>query len=152
LLVYGKATQDALMAELFGIYESECLPNFKPENPALDFEMPTSVSESVLCHASTTRWGKTAGYTIPSKERKERCRRLTADIAAQTVTILNAYHANAFVANVHHNETAETCLTCHGGEGKLANTSGSMTCTSCHEKSLAHKVFADPHYKYMSKR
>jgi hypothetical protein len=152
LLVEGKEIQNALIADLFRMYEETPLPTFKPEKPAMDFELPTSVAESVLCHASTTRWGKNAGFRIDSKERKERCRRLTADMAAQTVVVLNSYFANAFMANMHDNETVRTCTTCHGSEGKLGNISGSMNCTSCHEKSLAHKVFGDSHYKYMSKR
>jgi len=152
LLVEGKEVQDALVAELFRIYEDTPFPTFKPLKPALDFKLPTSLAKSVLCHASTTRWAKKAGYTISSKERKERCRRLTAEIAAHTVTILNNYHANAFVANAHDNETVRTCMTCHGSDGKLANTTGKMNCTSCHDKSMAHKVFADSHYKFMGKR
>ncbi|WP_347840532.1 C-GCAxxG-C-C family (seleno)protein [uncultured Draconibacterium sp.] len=152
LLVGDKKNCDVLMAELFAAYETTPLPEFKPKDPGMDFEPPKSVAKSVLCHASTTRWGKKAGYTISSKERKERCRRLTADIAFKVVTILNNYHANTFMANAHDNETARTCMTCHGSEGKLGNTSGKMTCTSCHEESLAHKVFADSHHKFMSKR
>lgn len=152
LLVEDKATRDALAAELFSMYEDTALPIYKPEEPAMDFVPPTSVAKSVLCHASTTRWGKKAGYTISSKERKERCRRLTADIAAQAVTILNNYHENLFMAHVHDNETVRTCTTCHGSEGKLDNISGKMQCTSCHDESMAHKVFAAPHHKFMSKR
>ncbi|MDX1285979.1 MAG: C-GCAxxG-C-C family protein [Draconibacterium sp.] len=152
LLVEGKATQDALMAEMFRLYEETPLPMFNPKEPAMDFEPPTSVAKSVMCHASNTRWGNKAGYTISSKERKERCRRLTADVAEQIVTILNNYHENAFVANAHDNETVRSCMTCHGSDGKMANTSGKMNCTPCHEESLAHKVFADSHYKFMDKR
>lgn len=152
LLVDGKQVQDALAAELFHFYEMTPLPTFKPEKPGFDFDPPTSVSESILCHASNTRWGKKAGCTINSKERKERCRRLTADIAAQTVTILNHYHDNVFLANSHDNETVRTCMTCHGTDGKLANTSGKMNCTSCHDESLPHKVFADVHHKFMKKK
>lgn len=152
LLVKAKEIQDALMAELFRWYEETPFPMFKPVEPVFDYEPPTSVSQSILCHASTTLWGKKAGHTIKSNERKERCRRLTADIAAQTVTILNSYHENTFVVNKHDNETVRTCMTCHGNNGKLVNTSGKMDCTSCHEESLAHKVFADPHYKFMDKR
>lgn len=152
LLVSDKKTQDMLVADLFYQYENTPYPVYVPEKPGLDFTPPKSVAKSVLCHASTTRWGKTAGFRIDSKERKERCRRLTADIAAQTVEILNNYFGNAFVANAHDNETTRTCMTCHGSEGKLGNTTGKMTCTSCHDKSMAHKVFADSHYKYMKKR
>lgn len=152
LLVEGKAKQDALAAELFIMYENTPLPGFRPGNPALDFNPPTSVAKSALCHASTTRWGKEAGFSIDSKERKERCRRLTSDVAAETVTILNRYHENAFVSNVHDNETVRRCMTCHGKEGKLSNTSGTMNCTSCHTESTGHKLFGDIHYKLMKEK
>lgn len=149
LMVEEKKVQDALVAELFRIYESSPLPVFEPDKPAMDFTPPPSVAESFLCHASTTRWGKTTGFRIDSKERKERCRRLTADVAAHTVEILNNYHSNSFVANSHDNEGVRTCMTCHGSEGKLGNTSGKMSCTSCHTKSVGHKLFGDVHYKLM---
>ena len=152
LLVEGKEHQDALVAELFSSYENTPLPVFKPSEPGLDYKPPTSVAKSVLCHASTTRWGEVAGLRIDSKERKERCRRLTADIAAQTATILNRYNENTFFTNAYDNETVRTCMTCHGNEGKLSNTAGKMNCTSCHTKSLGHKLFGDAHYRFMKKR
>ncbi len=152
LLVGDKKTQDMLVAELFRIYESTSYPIFKPQKPILDFTPPTSVAKSFLCHVSTTRWGKASGYRVDGNERKERCRRLTADIAAQTVTILNSYHNSTFVSNAHDNETVRTCMTCHGKEGKLGNTSGKMSCTSCHTESVGHKIFDDSHYKIMDKR
>lgn len=152
LLVEDKSTQDALVEELFHLYENSPLPNFSPESPGLDYTPPTSIAGSFLCHASTTRWGKVSGLRIDSKERKERCRRLTADIAAKTVTILNTYHDNNFVAHSNVNETVGSCMTCHGSSGKLGNTSGKMTCTSCHTKSIGHRVFGNAHYKFMKER
>ena len=149
LLASGKAIQDSLMSELFHIYECSPLPVFKPAIPAMDYTPPTSIAQSPLCHASNSRWGKETGLRVDSKERKERCRRLTADIAARTVTVLNYYHENAFVANAHDNETERNCMSCHGTQGKLANTSGSMDCKSCHTESLGHKLFGDAHYKFM---
>ena len=152
LLVDGKEKQDALAAELFYLYENTPLPVFIPASPALDYSPPTSIAESVLCHSSTTRWGKAADLRIDSKERKERCRRLTADVASQTVITLNHYYNNAFITSPHNNETVSTCMTCHGSEGKLSNTSGKMECTSCHSESLGHRLFGDVHYKLMKER
>jgi len=151
LFVQDKKTQDLLAAELFNEYENTPLPIFKPDKPALDFTPPASAAQSILCHASTTRWVKDTEFRIDSKERKERCRRLTADIAAETVRILNDFHEGSFIANAHDNETVRTCMTCHGAEGKLGNTSGKMDCTSCHTESFGHKIFADFHYKIMKK-
>jgi hypothetical protein len=152
LLVQGKEKQDALAAELFSYYENTPLPVFKPANSASGFTPPISVAKSTLCHSSTTRWGKKAGFRIDSKERKERCRRLTADVAAQTVTVLNNYHDSTFLTNAHDNKRVRTCMTCHGNESKLSNTSGKMECTSCHSKSLGHRLFGDVHYKLMKER
>jgi len=93
-----------------------------------------------------------ADLCIDSKERKERCRRLTADIAAHTVSILNSYHDHALMVPQFDNETVRSCMTCNGSEGKLANTSGKMTCTSCHTESVGHSLFGDVHYKVMKER
>lgn len=152
LLVENRQDQDALVQDLFRMYEMTELPTFQPAAPAMDFTPPTSTSNSVLCHASTTLWAKKAGYTINSKERKERCRRLTANIASQTVTILNNYFDNAFIANTRDNETVRNCTTCHGAKGKLANTTGKMDCSSCHSESLPHRLLGDVHHKFMKQR
>lgn len=150
LLVEGKGNQDALSARLFHLYENSPLPAFEPKDPGFDYSPPTSTAESVLCHASNTRWSKASGLRVDSKERKERCRRLTADIAAATVEILNEYHDNAFMANSFDNETVRTCMSCHGKEGKVGNTSAQMNCNSCHTESTGHRLFGDVHYKLMN--
>jgi len=149
LFVAGKDVKDGLTTGLFRWYEKEPLPEFKPRRPIVDFNPPASVSNSILCHASTTNWMKTTGYEIKSKQRKERCRRLTSDVAAQVTVILNEYFGNDYVTKGHDDETVRKCMTCHGKEGKLENTGGKMSCTSCHTESPGHKIFADPHYKLM---
>jgi hypothetical protein len=152
LLVPDKKNQDCLIESLFHWYEQSQLPKFSPANPLLDFTPPTSISNSVLCHASTTNWSKASGHKLKSKEQKERCRRLTADVAFQTVTILNQFFNNNFMTSVNASETIRTCITCHSQEGKLANTSGKMNCSSCHSESLGHKLFADIHYKLLKEK
>ena len=149
LLISDKAVQDQMIADVFQWYEKESFPTFTPANPNYDFTPPKSVPSSVLCHASNTNWCKDSGYKVTSKERKERCRRLTADVAQKVATALNEIHANTYIANAHTNETDGTCMTCHGNEGKVKNASVKMSCTSCHTESVAHKVFADIHYKLM---
>lgn len=149
LVVEDKGVQNILISEIFQWYERSALPSYLPDNPEVELDAPASVSGSVLCHASNTNWVNTTGFRIDSKERKERCRRMTADLAAHTVSVLNAYYNSAFVAFAHDREEVRTCMTCHGQEGKLGNTSSGMTCSSCHDKSLGHKVFGDIHYKLM---
>jgi hypothetical protein len=152
LLVANKQTQDTLIAGLFRWYERGELPLFNPSSPILNFTCPSSVSGSTLCHASITKWGQAAGYRIKSKQRKERCRRLTADVAAQVAETLNEFFESTYTTHGHDDETARTCMTCHGEEGKLGNTGGKMSCASCHSESLAHRLFADFHHKTMRKK
>ncbi len=148
LLVADKQVRDALTACLFGWYEETAFPSFLPLNPLFDYTPPTSISHSVLCHASGTTWCKENGFAVSSKERKERCRRLTADVAAQTVEILNEYYNNTFISTPLQ-QNVNTCISCHGSTGKVANVSTKMSCTSCHQESFGHKVFGDIHYKLM---
>jgi hypothetical protein len=149
LLITDKNVQDKMIADLFQWYESESLPNFSPANPVFDYAPEKSVSNSVLCHASNTNWCKASGFTGGSAERKERCRRLTGDVAQKVTASLNDIFTNAYVTNAHSNEAANSCVACHGNEGKVKNTSVKMSCNSCHTESVGHKVFGDVHYKFM---
>ncbi|MFW5774489.1 MAG: C-GCAxxG-C-C family (seleno)protein [Tangfeifania sp.] len=149
LFITDKNVQDKMIADLFQWYESELLPNFSPANPVFNYDPEKSVSNSVLCHASNTTWYKASGFTVGSDERKERCRRLTGDVAQKVTASLNDIFTNAYVTNAHSNEAANSCVACHGSDGKVKNTSVKMSCNSCHTESVGHKVFGDVHYKYM---
>jgi len=152
LLVEGKSAQNTLITGLFRWYEQIALPEFKPRTAVLDFTPPSSVSESSICHASVTNWVKESGYGADAGERVERCRRLTGDVAIRTATILNEYTANTYLTIGHDKKNVRECMTCHGDKGKLNNTFGKMDCSSCHTESVAHKIFADPHYKLMKEK
>jgi len=149
LLITDKSIQDKMIADIFQWYESEPMPAFKPKNAVEDFTPVKSISNSVLCHASNTNWCKASGFSVGSAERKERCRRLTGDVAQKVSNSLNDIFTNVYVTNTHSNEEASTCMACHGTEGKIENTSVKMNCTSCHTESVAQKAFADVHYKFM---
>jgi hypothetical protein len=149
LLITDKNVQDKMITDLFWWYEKEPLPLFSPSTPAYDHIPVKSVSNSVLCHASNTNWCKTAGFKVDSKERKERCRRMTADVTMKVTTSLNEIFENAYITSVQPDETVNTCLICHGSEGKVNNTAVKMNCNSCHTESVGHQVFSDIHYKLM---
>jgi len=149
LFVAEKKQQDSLINGIFRWYEKTHFPVFRPQKPILDIALPTSTSNSVLCHASITNWGNVAGYNIKSNQRKERCRRLTSDVAAQVTVVLNKFFNNEYITHGHDDENVRKCMTCHGKEGKLDNTGGKMNCVSCHSESFGHKIFSDAHYKLM---
>jgi len=87
-----------------------------------------SVSGSPLCHASVSKWCDTAKMKSSSAERKERCARLTADVASRAAELLNAYKKGTFAASFAMDAQTMTCLGCHA-EDQV----GKMSCTSCHD-------------------
>lgn len=149
LFVDDKTAQDNLITGILRWYEEAKLPEYKPQTAIFEFSPPSTISNSTLCHASNTKWGIETGYKVNSNERKERCRRLTSDVAMKVVTVLNEYFDNNYITKGHDNETVRQCMTCHGEKGKLVNTSSKMDCASCHTESTGHKIFADIHYKVM---
>jgi len=86
-------------------------------------EIPSTTSESVLCHISSGTWSETTGLDITGPSRKERCRRLSADVATKTTEILNAYFSGGrdfsmmyreVRTKVHASQAAKmACATCH---------------------------------------
>ncbi|MDX9755597.1 MAG: C-GCAxxG-C-C family protein [bacterium] len=147
LFVQNKAHREELIEHFFTWYEKTALPIYTPTSSTIS--IPTSVSDSVLCHASTSKWVKASGLSIEGPERAERCSRLTADVAQKTVGMLNDYFSGQYQTSTELSEETSTCVQCHGGKGKLSNIKGKMECSACHDKSLAHTLFADIHYKYM---
>ena len=149
LLITDKSVQDKMITDLFQWYEEEPLPKFSPDKPVFDYTPVKSISNSVLCHASNTNWSKESGFHVNSSERKERCRRLTSDVTEKVTVALNEISTSAYVTNMHSNHEVNSCISCHGDEGKIKNTSVKMSCNSCHSESIGHKIFGDVHYKFM---
>lgn len=152
LFVADKSMRDALIEDLFRWYEVTPLPAFKPAAAVFDFVPPVSVCKSTLCHISTTQWAQVSGCRAKSKERSERCRRLTGDVATRLTVIMNQLADNIYMTTSQIDENSRACITCHDKEGKVGNTSTKMDCTTCHTQSLGHKLFGDIHYKLMDKR
>jgi hypothetical protein len=121
-----------LVDELFLWYQQTKLPHYVPHKPTLNIDIAKSVSSSVLCHVSVTRWCKVSGHKTFSKARKERCKRLSADTAKKTVEILNAHFTSRFAAARKHDEKTQQCRSCHTKGSELQNTLGKMSCTACH--------------------
>ena len=137
LFVHDKAKLDTLTAELCGYYETTELPIFKPKSSKFE-PMPASVSGSVLCHVSQMKWCEKSNQSPFSEFRSDRCKRLTADIAAKAVEILNRY-AESEDAKFKSPSTANArCVQCHGKKGTAANVSAKMNCIPCHGEKEDH--------------
>lgn len=144
-LVTTKPQSGALISELWGWYTQAELPTEQANLVATsgqylvhnyDQELPRNISGSTLCHASVTEWCLLAGKKVSDLERKERCARLTGDVAAKTVEILNAFFAGSFTPSYVDPATVTACLSCHGS-ASLNNVMTKMECQPCHAE--AHK-------------
>jgi hypothetical protein len=135
-----KGRQEKLIAQLFSWYEGAELPAYRPEksDPAA---VPKSVAGSVLCHVSAGKWCKKSGSEVGGPEMKERCRRLTADVAAKTVELLNAsLKGPCEFAGL--GADVKSCLSCHGKD--LHDAMGQMRCGTCHQQlSTKHPTVPD---------
>jgi hypothetical protein len=127
----NKERQEKLIAQLFSWYEAAELPGFRPHEGGDSPAMPKSVAGSVLCHVSAGKWCKIAGSEVGSPEMKERCRRLTADVAIKTVELLNA-NLQSPCEFAGPSAEVKSCLSCHGKE--LHDTMGKMQCNGCHQQ------------------
>lgn len=127
------STDLGMVTEVVGEYTEKAYPTWKPVvAKKTDDDLPTSVSGSPLCHVSVTKWCEASGFGSGSNERKERCGRLTAEVAGRTVEILNAMADGTFSAVFVNPESVTGCNGCHGDDGNIANVHAKSECTQCH--------------------
>lgn len=128
--------REELNADVCLWYENEALPTFQPEHPALDAQIAASVSGSVLCHISSSAWCKAAECDAFSPQRRERCRRLSAEGAMKVVQVLNN-KANGRPDFVDITPEVHSCIECHGKDSQR-DSLGMMNCMTCHQFDSAH--------------
>ena len=154
LFAFPAEEMKPIVKRLMRYYETEAFPNAKSNEYAVNGEffvpmyksqksLPRSSSNSVLCHVSVGKWCENSGYASGSKERSERCARVTGDVAAMAVTLLNA-HLKGNLETVFplklSQETA-SCRVCHFKGKKFEAgqfTRGAMECSSCHNEMTPH--------------
>ncbi len=146
-LVTDEGTCKKIVHELMGWYTETPLPTeisnqyasehaFLVDKYKSDEVLAQSVAGSPLCHVSVTKWCQASGYPSGSPERSERCGRLTGDVAARAVELLNQYADNAFEPAYEMPVGATVCRSCHfkGKEFEKGQfTRGKMDCLQCHE-------------------
>jgi hypothetical protein len=148
-LVAPAADRGKLINELWGWYTQTELPTTQANLVGtsggylvhnFDGDLPQNISGSPLCHVSVTEWCIHAGKKVSDTERKERCARITGDVAAKTVELLNAYFAGTFTSTYVDPDSLTACLACHGS-ALMNNVMTKMDCQPCH---------GDPHQSQSS--
>jgi len=140
-LVLDKNTSKKLINELIYWYLETPFPtdisNSYGENHEYDDDrniqaLPQNTCGSPLCHISLTTWCNVSGFSIKSSEQHERCARLSGDVVAKAVLLLNDQADKKFQAQFKQLESTEECLSCHGPGNDVKNVSGKMDCIQCH--------------------
>jgi hypothetical protein len=109
---------DEILNELMHWYTVSPLPIYKPKNPKAEPDKVT-VSGSPLCHISTGRWMKEGETLLNDPRRRERCARLSADVARQAVLMLNSWKDGSFTAK-------------QGAMAKMLGIPAQSNCIDCH--------------------
>jgi len=147
-LMFPNSEANPLISELLSWYAATPLPTSEtnayamnsptlPEGKTQLFagDLGQSVSGGNLCHMSVTNWSRATGFGSGSAERKERCARLTADIAVKAMQLMTAQFNGTFTAVQTLPRDNVNCSTCHkeGTDPDYGEfTNGKMDCGICH--------------------
>lgn len=139
-LVVNKTASDKLINELIGWYTQTEFPtdasndfavNHRYTDQRYDQPLAKSVCGSPLCHVSVTEWCNATKFKVGDVERKERCARLTGDVAAYAVELLNKEIAGQFTPIYVPPASIAGCMACHGS-AFISNVNAKMECMQCH--------------------
>jgi hypothetical protein len=115
----GKDEGMLMGSELMQHYASTAMPTYVPKAPKHQGAIPKTTSDSPLCHVSVGKWMKAANKELASPERRDRCARLTASMAARTVVLLNDWKdgkyktAGVVPAKKYGIQSQHDCFDCH---------------------------------------
>ncbi|MDZ7641918.1 MAG: C-GCAxxG-C-C family protein [Desulfurivibrio sp.] len=124
--VHGHKASFTMGSNLMHYYSNTKLPVYVPKNPKIDpSKIMLTQSDSPLCHISVGRWTEKSGNPFHSPERKERCARVTATMAYETVKALNAWKDGQY--DVDDNKWF--------APGAI-NLTGQQNCTDCHGSDI----------------
>ncbi len=145
-LFFEPKVADDMQKELHRWYGQTLLPQYVPAASNFkDYKVPQTKAILPECHASIDVWIKTTGFSKETDERRERCGRLTADVAIKAANIWNAQLDGQPFAMTPISDNQMYCGKCHikgiapskgepnFNDGKnLREVGTNMSCPSCH--------------------
>lgn len=97
-----------------------------------DTVLKQNASGSPLRHVSVSAWCTASG------DRAERCARLTGDVAAKAVQLVNDFKSGQFRATFVATRSVPGCLGCHDSAVGNVVASVKMDCQQCHTEHWDH--------------
>ena len=132
---YAKMTD-----ELFQWYSRTEFPTQRFDDICHFPNQVRQTAKTPLCHISVSQWTLAAGATVTSKEKKDRCAKVTGEVVYQMVTMLNRYQEGTYKPRQYpFAEENSECLVCHGvddmwhNKDGMNNQQGKMACIHCHQ-------------------
>ena len=126
-------THTKILGDLIAWYNQYPFPSTRFDSIAQFKNQIQTVPNSPLCHVSVSSWMIKAKSSYGAKDRKDRCAKVAADTAYQTVVLLNEYAESKYkVAAANLSKDTENCVSCHGPKA-ADNAKGSMDCLTCHD-------------------
>ncbi len=133
-------TYAAIVDDLLDWYAAATLPTNRFDDIS---SMPKQVqvrTMTPLCHTSVSRWTRAAGVQVTSKEKKERCAKVTGEVAYTMVQYLNQYEEGAWKPKkLTPRKEISHCIECHGPDDMwhektgMNQQQGHMDCLLCHK-------------------
>jgi hypothetical protein len=146
-LVVDRTNANIIISELFGWYTVVPFPSDISNDYAAahvflvnrnDKVLKQTVAGSTLCHPSVSTWCTESGYKATSAERSERCGRLSGDVAAYSVEMLNEFFSGRFRPAFVAPESVTGCMQCHSSVQGNVQPSVKMDCQQCHKENFDH--------------
>jgi hypothetical protein len=135
----AQKTYVALNDDLFQWYSRTSFPTQRFDAIAQFPKQVQRLAKSPLCHVSVSQWTLAAGAEVTSRQKKDRCAKVTGEVVYSLVRMLNAYAEGRYKpARYPFEEENRACLGCHGAadmwheQDGMNNQQGKMTCVLCH--------------------
>jgi len=141
LVAYGEKNEIArqMIDRLFYKYADLDFPTDRFDDISAIPKQVKVKAMSPLCHTSVSKWTLAAGAKVTSKEKKERCAKVTGEVVYIVTSHLNEYFAGKWTPPVWTpSKQIEHCVRCHGPDDMahskdgMNHQQGHMECLLCH--------------------
>ena len=127
-----------IIDRLFWWYAEQDFPTDRFDDLSPMRKQVKAKAMSPLCHTSVSKWIVTAGATVKSDAKIERCAKVAGEVAYVVALALNEYSEGKWTPPLWKpSKAVEHCVSCHGPDvqGQKAmkwNQQGHMDCLMCH--------------------
>ena len=132
-----------IIDRLFWWYAEQDFPPTRFDDMSPKPNQVKAKAMSPLCHTSVSKWVVTAGTTIKSEDKIERCAKVAGEVTYTVTMAMNEFFAGDWTPPAWKpSEETEHCVRCHGPDLTLQkarkwNQQGHMECLMCHEDHMA---------------